>query len=447
MRVRLRGALIAKAHRLSQAGAVRAMLRTGLGAAWTRGAAWRRPHLAPTSAWRDQIAECFDDPAEPEQQGSGSRSTEEGKRPQAGTPGNRPVADQPAADGPGPSRRRRAGFGATAEAARRSAAIASAQRKGFEPGSRPRLEAMADAGGAFRPSRSAFEPSSRPQAGGRSPVLAPRSHSGPAAVQMAARSTAAAALLTWLRATTAARHRRAAGAPLPTPAPTSAELGLRIASAAAANLRRQAGMTVAAGTWDSTATGLAILWNQPLAGAKASPELLRPAADAATGSAPTAPKGGSDAVPPRREEQRQEAPLFMPDSSGPADSGARSKPVDPAGPPPQPHDGALMLRPETPNLHPTGVPTSETMPVPDAAVGVVRGSRDSFSRVQPPQGAPALPPLIPDRVTRPPSYGVGAVILRQGARTEEAETEGMEALAERIRRIMCEDARRHGLSV
>ena len=447
MRVRLRGALVAKAYRLAQTGAVRAALRTSVASAWTRGAIWRRPRLSFASTWRDRIAERFDPLPSEDESAENQRPAAAQREPTTGRSAARKSRPRPG----------RVARGQADHAARRTAAEASAQPKGFEPGSRPRLQALA---------------SVRRQAG---PILATRqqaaaevARTGPPVGPVASirRTTGAAELVKWLRSATAAASRKrqalqiqpnAASAPgmrnFPTPSAerTPAELGLKIAAGVAETLRRQAGTAIAESAWESTASSLAALWSKPLGGSEAAPELLRAALSGRASGPDVSPsRPGIDAGPPRRDGNGRDQATPRPSAHGESSAtNPRRRPnrPDPAGPPPLPHDGALMLRPEIPNLHPTGLPTSDTMPAPDAAVGVVRGSRDSFSRVQPPQGAPSLPPLIPDRVSRPPSYGVGAVLLRQGARAEEADTEGMEALAERIRRIMCEDARRHGLNV
>ena len=58
------------------------------------------------------------------------------------------------------------------------------------------------------------------------------------------------------------------------------------------------------------------------------------------------------------------------------------------------------------------------MPAPDVVVSVIPGGERSHTRVFPPQGAASLPPLIPESITAPPAYGVGAVVLRQGAQAD-----------------------------
>jgi hypothetical protein len=62
--------------------------------------------------------------------------------------------------------------------------------------------------------------------------------------------------------------------------------------------------------------------------------------------------------------------------------------------------------------------------------------------------APSLPAILVPQSTRHPEPNVAAAIVRQSLRMDEIHrAESPEALAERIRHILQEEARRHGIDV
>jgi len=70
-------------------------------------------------------------------------------------------------------------------------------------------------------------------------------------------------------------------------------------------------------------------------------------------------------------------------------------------------------------------------------------------RVAPPTIIPSLPPLIPPQVVNGPAPPVATTTARQGARQEEATAadDNLDVLAAKIKRILDEEARRHGIDV
>ena len=62
--------------------------------------------------------------------------------------------------------------------------------------------------------------------------------------------------------------------------------------------------------------------------------------------------------------------------------------------------------------------------------------------------APMLPPLIPPQMVGMPLLPIAAVTARQGARAEAEEAEeDLDVLAAKIKLILDEQARRHGIDV
>lgn len=78
-----------------------------------------------------------------------------------------------------------------------------------------------------------------------------------------------------------------------------------------------------------------------------------------------------------------------------------------------------------------------------------RPGTDSPFRIAPPALASSLPPLVSPRTRDTPPYPLATVVARLGANTDEfaAPEEGITQLADRIKRILDEEARRHGIDV
>jgi hypothetical protein len=68
-------------------------------------------------------------------------------------------------------------------------------------------------------------------------------------------------------------------------------------------------------------------------------------------------------------------------------------------------------------------------------------------QIEPPITPPQLPPLIPQQMVGMPVLPVAAATARQRARTEDGADEDLDMLATRIKRILDEEARRHGIDV
>ncbi|MGH9940552.1 MAG: hypothetical protein ACREAM_30280, partial [Blastocatellia bacterium] len=71
------------------------------------------------------------------------------------------------------------------------------------------------------------------------------------------------------------------------------------------------------------------------------------------------------------------------------------------------------------------------------------------AQIAPPSLTPALPALLPSQLPGVASPKVATAVSRNGARREEAEgkPDDLGELAEKIQRILNEEARRHGISV
>lgn len=81
-------------------------------------------------------------------------------------------------------------------------------------------------------------------------------------------------------------------------------------------------------------------------------------------------------------------------------------------------------------------------------MGDVGDRPELHAELNPPAVASSLPPLIPPQVVGVPVPPVATAIARQGSRTEAAsDEEDLSALADRIKRILDEQARRHGIDV
>lgn len=71
------------------------------------------------------------------------------------------------------------------------------------------------------------------------------------------------------------------------------------------------------------------------------------------------------------------------------------------------------------------------------------------ARVAPPRVAPSLAPLLPSQRVEMPSPPIATAIVRQGARQEESlpAEDDLSELAAKVKRILDEEARRHGIDV
>lgn len=73
--------------------------------------------------------------------------------------------------------------------------------------------------------------------------------------------------------------------------------------------------------------------------------------------------------------------------------------------------------------------------------------RGAAGWIAPPTIAPQMPPLIPAPTVDPPTLPFAAIAAQQGAGAEALADEDLEALAAKIKRILDEEARRHGIDV
>ena len=94
-------------------------------------------------------------------------------------------------------------------------------------------------------------------------------------------------------------------------------------------------------------------------------------------------------------------------------------------------------------------PRSAPAPLPVAGWrGDVEGEWASSDRIAPPAAAPSLPHLLPPQGSYESAPALAAIITRQRARQEAAMSEDdLAGLAENIKRILDEEARRHGIDV
>ena len=104
---------------------------------------------------------------------------------------------------------------------------------------------------------------------------------------------------------------------------------------------------------------------------------------------------------------------------------------------------------DAPPLHPVGLASRQSMPAPDVPISVTTGGAGSMNRVAPPQATPSLPPLVPAHVVQPPAYGLSGPFTRVMTQAEDLpdETDDLTQLADNIKLILQEEARRHGIAV
>ncbi len=106
-------------------------------------------------------------------------------------------------------------------------------------------------------------------------------------------------------------------------------------------------------------------------------------------------------------------------------------------------------RPEpAPSRH-VGLASRDSAPASDVGISVLPRLAGSASRVSPPVGTPALPPLVPHAIAQPPASGLSAPLLRQATRPEDPDADpgDTDRLADDIRRILRDEARRHGIAL
>lgn len=106
--------------------------------------------------------------------------------------------------------------------------------------------------------------------------------------------------------------------------------------------------------------------------------------------------------------------------------------------------------PEQNPLHAVGLSTPASAPAPDITLSVTAAAADeSLTRVFPPSASPSMPPLLADRVTRPPAFGLSASATRQATRSEDpgVSEEDLAELSGKIQLILREEARRHGIAI
>ena len=72
---------------------------------------------------------------------------------------------------------------------------------------------------------------------------------------------------------------------------------------------------------------------------------------------------------------------------------------------------------------------------------------DRAERIAPPSLVTQLPPLIPPQATGRPIPALAAATARLGAQAEAVADEDLDLLATKIKHILDEEARRHGIDV
>jgi hypothetical protein len=95
-------------------------------------------------------------------------------------------------------------------------------------------------------------------------------------------------------------------------------------------------------------------------------------------------------------------------------------------------------------------PTAGPLPRGDGASHVALGAHvaeEQIERIAPPSLAPQLPPLLPPRLMGMPTLAVASEIARQGALAEATAGDDLDTLAAKIKHILDEEARRHGIDV
>lgn len=201
---------------------------------------------------------------------------------------------------------------------------------------------------------------------------------------------------------------------------------------------------------------VAELWAKPLDGLPASADLLTRLA-----GAPVA-----DADRPGREASRWEVgrpaassdwlarPAGVPGADN--DGSAYKAPIEPLSgrAPVIPPRNQLTTQTtkdhylwQTGELAPTEGTPAAAIPPSTSRREDIGGGLASPTRIAPPKAASLLPPLLPPQVASGPPSPVTAAIVQQDGRQEEATEEDLSALAAKVKRILDEEARRHGIDV
>ena len=248
-------------------------------------------------------------------------------------------------------------------------------------------------------------------------------------------------------------HRRKAGSSLPPRLETTAEWRDRLADHAARRLNRSLShvrLAPRGRNVEAFGAALAAILEQGVGGPAAPPSLLATLVQGAG-------HASSDIAAPRKPGSRQDRhdtpgntgshePPHPTDEIGHADRDARHAllastagrvPFGAAGPA---DDDERPLRP-------IGLSSPLSAPAPDVPLSVPPPTTRSINRVGPPLATPSLPPLLPDVVTQPPAFGLSAPAMRPATRAEDAAAapEDLSELADKVRRILRDDARRHGI--
>lgn len=106
-------------------------------------------------------------------------------------------------------------------------------------------------------------------------------------------------------------------------------------------------------------------------------------------------------------------------------------------------------RPDADPLRPVGLATPDSAPAPDGPVSAMPSIAGSVSRIAPPSGTPSLPPLVPRAISQPPALGLTGPALRHATRAEDPDVDLEETarLADRLRRLLRDEARRQGIAL
>jgi hypothetical protein len=213
------------------------------------------------------------------------------------------------------------------------------------------------------------------------------------------------------------------------------------------------------------APALAEQWAIPLQGESAPADLLvrlvspsRSDGDHAGGEAqaegtPRQPSGArtenrhfrlqDETVPPHITENRPLAESLASTGGEAPDGVSSGQPVRTDS-----SDQGHLLSPQTVSSRPAGVWAGSPSLATDST-GNPDGQREAPVRIAPPREAPVLPSLRPPRRVNEPISPLAAAIIKQEARQVEEATdeEDLTALSTKIKRILDEEARRHGIDV
>ncbi|MFN8475296.1 MAG: hypothetical protein U0822_24145 [Anaerolineae bacterium] len=186
---------------------------------------------------------------------------------------------------------------------------------------------------------------------------------------------------------------------------------------------------------------IAAAWSTRLSGPTAPLSLLKRAANLAPASlrderAPARPNGTAAASPSAAPQVAAQLPSVVPQAAAPS---------SPAPPARESWDAPLVTE--------EGVPFAPSLwgmldyPIAASATALPPPDQETTVRVVNPTLAPRLPFLMPSEPGGPPDLPIAAATARQGAMAEAAAEEDLEALAVKLKRILNEEARRHGIGV